>query len=67
MSDTRFARLLAVALVALTLFNFPMIEVIERWSELSGVALVPVYFFGAWAGVIALAAWLLERESGGEP
>lgn len=50
MASDRLARLCAVALVALALFNFPMVEVVERWAKVTSVPLVPLYFFVAWAG-----------------
>lgn len=63
MSEPRLARLLALALVALVLLNFPMLAVIDRLA-LGGLPLLPFYLFLAWGAVIAVAAWSIERSDG---
>jgi len=59
--DRPVARLVALALVALVLFNFPTLAIVERIAP-GGVPLLPFYLFGVWAAVIAAAAWLIERQ-----
>ncbi|MCL6607123.1 MAG: hypothetical protein K6T74_03415 [Geminicoccaceae bacterium] len=61
MLDRPVARLAALALVALVLFNFPTLAVVERIVA-GDVPLLPFYLFGVWAVVIGAAAWLIERQ-----
>jgi hypothetical protein len=61
MDERRGARLLALVAVALLLFNYPAITLIESLPGPAGLPLTPVYLFVAWALVILLAAWIVER------
>lgn len=61
MLDRPLAQLFALALVALVLFNFPTLAIVERIAP-AGAPLLPFYLFGVWAAVIAAAAWLIERQ-----
>lgn len=54
------ARLIALILLAVLLFCPPLLVVIDR---LPGVASLALYLFGAWAVVIGLVAWLVERAA----
>lgn len=54
------ARLVALILLAVLLFCSPLLVVADR---LPGVASFTLYLFGAWALVIGLAAWLIERPA----
>lgn len=60
MLERRLARLVALALVALVLFDFPTLAVIDR-IRLGDLPVLPFYLFLVWGTVIALAAWLVER------
>ena len=54
----RSVRLLAVAGLALVLFNYPMIAVFDKPVLVAGVPLLWAYLFIAWALVIALVGWI---------
>lgn len=54
----RNIRLLAVAGLALVLFNYPMIAVFDKQVLIAGVPLLWAYLFVAWALVIALVGWV---------
>ncbi|MDR5898424.1 hypothetical protein QC823_05415 [Halomonas vilamensis] len=54
------ARLIALILLAVLLFCPPLLVVVDR---LPGVASLVLYLFGAWALVIGLGAWLMERSA----
>jgi predicted permease len=56
-------RLLAAFLGGCVLFNYPLLSLFDRGSELFGIPLLYVYVFAAWAGLIALMAWFIERRS----
>ena len=60
-SDTT-ERLIALFLLGLLLFNYPVLAVFNRAAEVAGVPLVYVYIFAAWAGFIALLAVLVDRK-----
>jgi hypothetical protein len=63
MSEPRLSRLLALALVALVLLDFPVLAVVDRIT-LGGVPVLPFYLFLVWGTVILLAAWSIERFRG---
>lgn len=56
-------RLLAAFLVGCVLFNYPLLSVFDRRSALFGIPLVFVYIFAAWAFLIVLMAWAVERRA----
>ena len=59
MSDRlKNARLTAVAVLALLLFNFPFMAVFDMNTLVAGIPVLWAYLFIVWAGVIALAAWI---------
>lgn len=59
MSDSlRSARMVAVAALALLLFNFPLLTLFDVDVRVLGVPLLWVYLFVAWAAVIAVVAWV---------
>ncbi len=60
MLERRLARLVALALTALVLLNFPTLALVDR-AVLGGVPILPFYLFAVWGAVIGLAAWLIER------
>lgn len=55
----RTARLLALTILALLLFSPPLLGLFDQPAA-NGLSWLPLYLFLAWAGVILLAAWLLE-------
>jgi len=62
MSDEqRGKRLIAVFLLGLALFNFPLLAVAETGERLFGLPVLFLYLFAAWAGLIVLLALIVER------
>ena len=57
---TRTARLVATAVLALLLFNFPFLAVFDSATLVGGVPLLWAYLFVVWALVIALVAWVVR-------
>ncbi|MEO6143639.1 MAG: hypothetical protein ABIP19_06635 [Dermatophilaceae bacterium] len=61
MSDSlRNARMVAVAALALLLFNFPLLSLFDVDVRAFGVPLLWVYLFVAWLAVIAVVAWVVR-------
>ena len=59
MSDSlRRARMVAVAALAVLLFGFPLMALFDVDVRVLGVPLLWAYLFTAWAGVIAVVAWV---------
>jgi hypothetical protein len=59
---SRTARLVAAAVLALLLFNYPFLAVFDVDVRVLGIPLLWAYLFTAWALVVALVAWL-ARDS----
>ncbi len=61
MSDSlRNARMVAVAALALLLFNFPLPTLFDVDVRVLGVPLLWVYLFVAWLAIIAVVAWVVR-------
>jgi hypothetical protein len=56
-SRRRGQRLAALFALGVLLFNYPMVALFDRPAMVLGVPLLYAYLFGAWALLIALAAW----------
>lgn len=56
----RNARLLAVAALALVLFNFPFLALVAGPTFVAGVPVLWAYLFAVWALIIALVGWILR-------
>jgi len=54
-------RLVAVFLCGCLLFNYPVLALFDRGDYLFGIPLLYVYVFAAWAGLIGVMAWFIER------
>jgi len=54
-------RLLVLFLMAMLLLFSPLAMQLESWELRLGLPPLFVYLYGVWAGVIALAAWILIR------
>lgn len=63
-SSGRTPRLIAILLLGVMLFNFPMLAVFNVKATIWGVPVLYVYLFTAWAAVIGLVYWVVERHSG---
>lgn len=55
-------RLVAVFLCGAVLFNYPVLSLFDRAAVFFGMPLLYVYIFSAWAGLIAVMAWVIERR-----
>lgn len=56
-------RLVAVFLVGLVLFNYPVLSLFDRAAVFLGMPLVFFYLFLAWAGLIVLMIWVVEGNT----
>ena len=54
-------RLVALFVVGLLLFGYPLLSLFSVPRLVFGVPLLYLYLFGAWLLIIVAAAWLLER------
>lgn len=59
------SRLLALFAAGVLLFNFPLLKLWLSDATVFGLPLLPVALFGAWAVLIAVLAWLMERQGQG--
>jgi hypothetical protein len=57
---TRAHRIVCLFLLALLLFNYPVLAVFNASQSVLGVPVLYAYLFAAWALVIALAAAVIE-------
>jgi hypothetical protein len=62
-STFRSQRLVAVFLLCVLLFNYPLLAVFNRSAEVFGIPVLYAYVFIAWALVIALLALVIERSA----
>ena len=54
-------KLAAMFLLGLVLFNYPILSLFNKAANLLGIPVLYIYVFVAWAGVIGLVAWIVER------
>jgi hypothetical protein len=55
-------RLVATFLLGCILLNYPMLFLFNRGVYLFGIPVLHAYLFLAWAGLIALMAWIVEHR-----
>jgi uncharacterized membrane protein len=55
-------RLVGLFLFGCVLFNYPLLVLFNRPVDVFGVPLLYAYLFLAWAGLIGLMAWVIERR-----
>lgn len=55
-------RLVAAFLCGCVLFNYPLLSLFDSRSSLSGIPQLYAYVFVAWAGLIAMMAWIIEGQ-----
>jgi len=60
-TSRRGPRLAALFALGCLLFNYPLLAVFDRPVLVAGIPVVYAYLFGAWAVLIALAAWVVRR------
>ena len=53
-------RLVAVFLIGFALLNYPLLSLFDRSQTVFGVPLLFLFIFAAWAGIIAVMAWIIE-------
>ena len=61
--DVRGQRLVALCLLGLLLFNYPLLAVFNVPTMVFGIPVLYVYFFLAWAALIGLMALVIERRA----
>ena len=54
-------RLAAIFLLGCVLLNYPVISLFNRPAEILDVPLLYIYIFAAWAVLIALMAYVIEK------
>jgi hypothetical protein len=60
--EGRGQRMIALCMLGLVLFNFPILALFNVPGALFGVPVLYAYIFLAWALLIALMAWVAERR-----
>jgi len=54
--------LVALCILGLLLFNYPMLALFNVPATVFGIPALYVYIFVAWAALIALMAWVVEKR-----
>ena len=60
--DVRGQRLAALCLLGFVLFSYPVLAVFNVPATVLGIPVLYLYFFVAWAVLIALMALVIERR-----
>lgn len=60
--ESRGQRLVALCMLGCVLFNFPMLALFNVPGTVFGVPILYAYVFIAWAILIALMAWVIEKR-----
>jgi len=55
-------RLVAIFLLGVALFNWPLLSLFNRQAELFGIPLLYLYLFGSWLVLIVLMAVVIEGK-----
>jgi len=55
-------RLVALFVLGCLLFSYPLMSLFNSGGTLWGIPLFYAYLFGAWAGLIALMALVIEKS-----
>jgi hypothetical protein len=61
-SERKGQRMIALCMLGCVLFNFPILALFNVSDTLLGVPMLYAYIFIAWALLIALMAWVIERR-----
>lgn len=59
--DAKSQRMIALCMLGCVLFNFPVLALFNVPATLFGVPVLYAYIFIAWALLIALMAWAIEK------
>jgi hypothetical protein len=65
-SSMKGARLVAIFLLGVLLFNYPLLALFNRAVIAFGIPLLYAYIFVAWALLIGLLALVVERSHPGD-
>ena len=60
--ESRGQRMIALCMLGCVLFNFPVLALFNVPGALFGVPTLYAYIFLAWALLIALMGWVVERR-----
>ena len=60
--EGRGQRLIAICMLGFVLFNFPILALFNVPKTVFGVPVLYAFIFLAWALLIALMAWVVERR-----
>ncbi len=55
-------RLVAAFLCGCVLFNYPLLSLFDRGTDLFGIPLLYAYVFFSWGGLIVAIAWVIEHR-----
>jgi hypothetical protein len=55
-------KLVALFILGAVLFNYPILSLFNKTGGALGIPVIYVYIFLAWAGIIGLVAWIVERR-----
>jgi len=61
-TERKGQRMIALCMLGCVLFNFPVLALFNVPGTLFGVPLIYAYIFLAWALLIALMGWVVERR-----
>jgi hypothetical protein len=61
-TERKGQRMIALCMLGCVLFNFPVLALFNVPGTLFGVPLIYAYIFLAWALLIALIGWVVERR-----
>ena len=61
-SETKGQRLIALCLLGFLLFNYPVLALFHLPSAVLGIPVLYAWIFFAWAVLIALMAWVVEKR-----
>jgi hypothetical protein len=60
--EAKGQRLTALCLLGFVLFNYPILALFHRPGALLGIPVLYAWIFVAWAMLIALMAWVVEKR-----
>ena len=60
--ESKGQRFVALCLLGVLLFNYPILALFNVPGEVLGVPILYAYVFVAWAALIALMAWIAESK-----
>ena len=60
--ESKGQQFMALCMIGMLLFNYPILSLFNRPGTLFGVPFVYAYLFIAWAGLIAVMAYIAESR-----